>query len=82
MSDMQGRPPGWYPDERYPEDERWWDGQAWAAGTRPAGDHAVRSRSALDAADEKAARRARGWAFLLGSVGVAVALAVWALASR
>ena len=34
------RAPGWYPDERYPEDERYWDGASWR-GTKPRGDHAV-----------------------------------------
>jgi uncharacterized protein YxjI len=28
--------PGWYPDARDPRLHRWWDGQAWAANTRPA----------------------------------------------
>lgn len=28
-------PAGWYPDSQNPEGERWWDGQAWTAHTRP-----------------------------------------------
>lgn len=30
-------PPGWYPDPSLPAVERWWDGTAWTAHTRPAG---------------------------------------------
>ncbi|WP_406141199.1 DUF2510 domain-containing protein [Streptomyces sp. NBC_01089] len=28
-------PPGWYPDTGLPATERWWDGTAWTAHTRP-----------------------------------------------
>mgnify|MGYP001471822349 CR=1 FL=1 len=81
MDGDQQRAPGWYPDERYPEDERYWDGTAWR-GTKPRGEHAVRSRSALDAADEAADRRARLIALLVGSVGFALLLAAWISAQR
>ncbi|MFD3655456.1 DUF2510 domain-containing protein [Streptomyces sp. NPDC058620] len=30
-------PPGWYPDAGIPGTERWWDGTAWSAHTRPLG---------------------------------------------
>ncbi|MCX5202334.1 DUF2510 domain-containing protein [Streptomyces sp. NBC_00237] len=30
-------PPGWYQDPSAPTQERWWDGQAWSAHTRPPG---------------------------------------------
>ncbi|MFG2172961.1 DUF2510 domain-containing protein [Streptomyces niveus] len=30
-------PPGWYADHGVPGTERWWDGNAWTAHTRPAG---------------------------------------------
>ncbi|MET9555940.1 DUF2510 domain-containing protein [Streptomyces sp. NPDC006645] len=30
-------PPGWYADQGVPGTERWWDGNAWTAHTRPAG---------------------------------------------
>ena len=79
---MQGRAPGWYPDERYPEDERWWDGTAWSAGTRPAGDPAVTARSAAEVAEEASMQRIRGWALLLVPVGVALAYAIRALVAR
>ncbi len=78
MDGERQQAPGWYPDERCPEDERYWDGAAWR-GTRPRGDHAVRSRSAQDAADEASERRARGTALLVGTVGFAVVLGLLAL---
>ena len=31
------REPGWYPHPRYPDDERYWDGQLWGA-SRPGGE--------------------------------------------
>ncbi|GAA2980297.1 DUF2510 domain-containing protein [Streptomyces fulvorobeus] len=37
MSDAT--PPGWYPDAATPGSERWWDGTAWSAHTRPSGAH-------------------------------------------
>ncbi|MEV8411400.1 DUF2510 domain-containing protein [Streptomyces niveus] len=30
-------PPGWYAEHGVPGTERWWDGNAWTAHTRPAG---------------------------------------------
>ena len=30
-----GPTPGWYPDPAGGPDERWWDGTAWSADTRP-----------------------------------------------
>lgn len=30
-------PPGWYADQGVPGTERWWDGNAWTAHTRPVG---------------------------------------------
>ncbi len=30
-------PPGWYPDTNAPGTERYWDGNAWTASTRPVG---------------------------------------------
>jgi len=33
---MSAAPPGWYPDVTMPGSERWWDGEAWSAVTRPA----------------------------------------------
>lgn len=36
-----GRAPGWYPDPWGTDDERWFDGSAWARATRPPGGLAV-----------------------------------------
>ncbi|WP_228992410.1 DUF2510 domain-containing protein [Streptomyces sp. DH8] len=45
-------PPGWYPDTGVPGLERWWDGTAWTAHTRPpAAAHAAPPRRPAPAAE-------------------------------
>jgi hypothetical protein len=81
MSDDHERAPGWYPDERYPEDERWWDGRAWST-TRPRGDHTVRARSAEDAGDESVERRIRLASLALVPIGIALVYLVYTIYQR
>ncbi|MFN8146020.1 MAG: DUF2510 domain-containing protein [Candidatus Nanopelagicales bacterium] len=81
MDGDQQRAPGWYPDERYPEDERYWDGTAWR-GTKPRGDHAVRSRSAQDAEDERSMRKTRAHGLIFMVVGLVVLFVLLALVRR
>ncbi|MBT2389312.1 DUF2510 domain-containing protein [Streptomyces sp. ISL-1] len=44
-------PAGWYPDPNVPGSERWWDGAAWSAHTRPVQAHApVQAQAPVQAA--------------------------------
>jgi hypothetical protein len=47
MSNDQPIPPGWFPDSKFANQERWWDGRAWT-------DH-VRSRQVTSAPTEEPA---------------------------
>lgn len=80
MSD-EARAPGWYPDERYPEDERWWDGASWTA-SRPRGEQSARPRSMAEVEEERHTQRVRRISLIAIPVGIAIVYALWALVSR
>lgn len=72
--DQDGKlPPGWYPDERYPGDERWWDGERWGS-SRPGGYAAQVEHPIL--ADNKNHRAVMALASLVSLVVAAVVLVV------
>ncbi|MFJ3163917.1 DUF2510 domain-containing protein [Streptomyces kanasensis] len=52
-------PPGWYPDPSVPAVERWWDGTAWSAHTRPAGGGAPPAVAAVPARPASGGRGVR-----------------------
>lgn len=53
-------PPGWYPDAGAPGTERWWDGTAWTAHTRPLGAVAPVAHQAYASGEFGAPRPPRG----------------------
>lgn len=75
MSDMpsssSSAPPGWYPASEGPF-ERWWDGNQWAAQTRPLGSTDAQPRASR-------ASRIAGWLMVgFGALVVLAALLPWA----
>lgn len=68
--DPTSRPPGWYPDVRFPDDERYWDGERWGA-SRPGGYAGPQRRGAATGGG----RRERK-VMAIGSVAVMVVMMV------
>lgn len=80
-------PAGWYPDPNVPGSERWWDGAAWTAHTRPVQAHApAQAEAPAQAAgfgpptvpmrQAAAAGGGKGRLVALGTVGVVLVAAV------
>jgi hypothetical protein len=71
------REPGWYPHPLYPEDERWWDGEAWGP-SRPGGHRAV---THLSSHVRPTPRRSLTAVLLILAAMVAAYFGLWWLAS-